>query len=151
MFGIPAAGTLLMNGWLQSGCKEEDHTHTHMHTVHTHTYIQNKGVNWHIHFRFQSQDRKLHQLWEMGQCGLWFGFSKDFFFLFIFFGSHEGPNQVWHAPCAHLKLCLLIAFFERRLNQAADIGAVIGFCNNFKCSLDSKCHGAALGYVQRDF
>lgn len=61
----------------------------------------------------------------------------------IFFCPHEGPNQVRHTPCAQPKLCLLIAFFERRSNQAADIGVVIGFCNNFKCSLDSKCHGVA--------
>lgn len=35
-------------------------------------------------------------------------------------------------------LCLLIAFFERGSNQAADIGVLIGLCNNFKYSPDSK-------------
>lgn len=42
---------------------------------------------------------------------------------------------------ARLKLCLLIAFFEHGSDQAADIGVLTGFCNNFRCRLRGKCHG----------
>lgn len=73
-----------------------------------------------------------------------FQYWSESVYLFL---SSPGPNQVWHTPCVRLKLCLLIAFSQRRSNQAADIVVVIGFCNNFKCGLESKCRSEAWSYI----
>lgn len=76
--------------------------------------------------------------------------DRGYFSIEVSTRPQRGPNRVRRAPCAQLRLCLLIAYFERRSNLAAHIGAVMSFCSVFKCSLDIANVSVEVGVTLRE-